>query len=118
MSDPIDLTAVLGALADPTRRAAVQRLAHGPATASQLAALAPMSRPAVSQHLRVLREAGLARSTQSGRHVWYQLGGAALVEAQRWLGELVDQWSRASVAADPPPIAFRERVDQRTSPRR
>jgi DNA-binding transcriptional ArsR family regulator len=51
--DPGD---VLGALSDPTRRAIVQRLALGPATATQLAELAPMSRPAVSQHLRVLRD--------------------------------------------------------------
>jgi DNA-binding transcriptional ArsR family regulator len=93
-----ELSAVLAALADPTRRAAVQRLAHGPATANQLAALAPISRPAVSQHLRVLREAGLIRGTQSGRHVFYELSGAPLLEAQRWLGGLVDQWSRAPVA--------------------
>ena len=47
----MDSGSALGALADPTRRAIVQRLALGPATATQLAELAPMSRPAVSQHL-------------------------------------------------------------------
>jgi DNA-binding transcriptional ArsR family regulator len=93
-----DLTATLAALADPTRRAALQRLAYGPATASQLAALTPsISRPAVSQHLKVLREAGLVRATQSGRHVFYELSGASLLETQRWLGALVEQWTRAPV---------------------
>jgi DNA-binding transcriptional ArsR family regulator len=103
-----DLTAVLAALADPTRRAAVQRLSHGPATASQLAELAPISRPAVSQHLRVLRDAGLVRGTHSGRHIWYELGGSSLLEAQHWLTGLVDQWSRAPTVLGPSPPA-RER---------
>jgi DNA-binding transcriptional ArsR family regulator len=97
-----DLSAILAALADPTRRAAVQRLSHGPATANQLAALAPISRPAVSQHLRVLREAGLISGTQTGRHVFYELSGTPLLEAQRWLGRLVEQWARAPVPQPPP----------------
>jgi DNA-binding transcriptional ArsR family regulator len=88
MSDP---GPTLSALADPTRRAIVQRLALGPATATQLAGLAPMSRPAVSQHLRVLREAALIRGTRRGRFVFYELAGAALVEAHAWLGELIER---------------------------
>jgi len=104
-----ELSAVLAALADPTRRAAVQRLAHGPATANQLAALAPISRPAVSQHLRVLRESGVVRGTPAGRHVFYELSGAPLLEAQRWLDALVDQWSRAPVAEPHPPPPAKER---------
>ena len=91
-----DLSAILAALADPTRRTALQRLAYGPATASQIAALTPsISRPASSQHLRVLRESGLVRATQSGRHVFYELSGDALLLAQEWLDVLVEQWSRA-----------------------
>jgi DNA-binding transcriptional ArsR family regulator len=93
-----DLSAILAALADPTRRAAIQRLAYGPATASQIAALTPsISRPASSQHLRVLREAGLVRATQSGRHVFYALSGDALLLAQEWLDVVVEQWSRVPV---------------------
>src|SRR3954451_3898467 len=95
--DPGD---VLSALADPTRRAIVQRLALGPATATQLAELAPMSRPAVSQHLRVLREAGLIRGTQRGRFVFYELAGSALLEAHSWLGGLVDRWAGAPTLTD------------------
>lgn len=102
-----DLSAVLTALSDPTRRAAVQRLAHGPATASQLAALAPISRPAVSQHLRVLREAGLVRATSSGRHVWYELAGVPLIDAQRWLGGLVEHWASAPTRTVTPTIKER-----------
>lgn len=93
-----DLSSILTAIADPTRRAALQRLAYGPATASQLAALTPaISRPASSQHLRVLRESGLVRTTQSGRHVFYELSGDALLLAQEWLDVVVEQWSRAPV---------------------
>lgn len=61
------LDAVLAALADPTRRSMVQRLAQGPATTGQLAALFPISRPAVSQHLRLLRDAGLIGASSSVR---------------------------------------------------
>src|SRR3954452_16552214 len=96
----MDPGTVLGALADPTRRAIVQRLALGPATASQLAELAPMSRPAVSQHLRVLREAGLVRGTSRGRFVFYELAGSPLLEAQAWLGGLVDRWASAPTLRD------------------
>jgi DNA-binding transcriptional ArsR family regulator len=91
---------VLSALADPTRRAIVQRLALGPATATQLSELAPMSRPAVSQHMRVLRGAGLIRGTQRGRFVFYELAGSALLEAHSWLGGLVDRWASAPTLRD------------------
>src|SRR4051812_21858087 len=81
------------ALADPTRRAIVRRLAYGPATAGQLAELASTSRPAVSQHLKVLRDAGVIRGQRAGKFIWYGLDGATLVEAERWLRELVDTWA-------------------------
>ena len=86
---------VFGALADPTRRVLVTRLAYGPATAGQLAELARMSRPAVSQHIRVLREAGLVRGSRDGRFIWYELAGDRLIEATRWLDDLADRWASA-----------------------
>src|SRR3954452_24268419 len=92
------------ALADPTRRAIVRRLAYGPATAGQLAELAAMSRPAVSQHVKVLREAGVIRGERAGKFIWYGLEGAALVEAERWLRGLVDTWAAA------PSLRRKERV--------
>src|SRR3954465_12673835 len=84
---------LFSALADPTRRAIVRRLAYGPATAGQLAELASTSRPAVSQHLKVLGDAGVIVGAREGKFIWYGLEGAALVEAERWLRELVDTWA-------------------------
>jgi DNA-binding transcriptional ArsR family regulator len=86
---------VFVALSDPTRRALLARLAYGPATAGQLAELAAMSRPAVSQHIRVLREAGAIRGSRDGKFMWYELEGAALIEAAHWLTELTDRWAAA-----------------------
>src|SRR3954467_15800389 len=92
MSGPV---AVFAALADPTRRAVIARLAYGPATAGQLAELASMTRPAVSQHVKVLREAGVIRGSREGKFIWYGLDGETLVEAERWLRGLVDTWAAA-----------------------
>jgi DNA-binding transcriptional ArsR family regulator len=78
---------VFGALADATRLGVLQRLAQGPATAGQLAQLFATSRPAVSRHVRVLREAGLVSATPNGRNVWYEAEGEPLHEAERWLSE-------------------------------
>src|SRR4051794_29223653 len=83
------------ALADPTRARLVSRLAYGPATAGQLAELFQTTRPAVSQHIRALREAGLVRGSREGKFIWYELAGDALVEAEHWLGSLAETWSRA-----------------------
>jgi DNA-binding transcriptional ArsR family regulator len=92
------LTQALTALADPTRRSVLQRLAHGPATVGQLAALFPVSRAAVSQHLRVLREAGLVRPTSSNRQSPYELAPEPLLETEAWLRRLIDTCSAGSTA--------------------
>jgi DNA-binding transcriptional ArsR family regulator len=89
------LGAVLIALADPSRRALLQRLAHGPATSGQLADLLPMSRPAVSQHIKVLADAGLLSTTVRGRERWHELAPAGLSEVEQWIGVLVDRWTAA-----------------------
>jgi DNA-binding transcriptional ArsR family regulator len=94
MSTP-DLDEIFGALADPRRRAVLGRLAQGPATAGQLAELFPVSRAAVSQHLAVLRRAGLVRTTPAGRQVWYALAGGPAIEAGHWLTRLAERWSDA-----------------------
>ena len=83
----------------------MQRLAHGPATVGQLAALFPITRAAVSQHLRVLREAGLVRSISSSRQSAYDLSPGPLIETEAWVRRLVDTWSAgptARVVANPP----------------
>jgi DNA-binding transcriptional ArsR family regulator len=71
------------ALGDPTRRAIAERLAEGPKAVGEIAATLPVSRPAVSQHLKVLKEAGLVNDRADGNRRIYQLdprGLAALRE--------------------------------------
>ena len=63
----------LGALSDPTRRAIFERLAEGPRSVGELADGLPVSRPAVSQHLRVLKDAGLVFDRPDGTRRLYQL---------------------------------------------
>jgi DNA-binding transcriptional ArsR family regulator len=66
-------TLALSALGDPTRQAIFERLADGPLAVGELAATLPVSRPAVSQHLRVLKEAGLVRDRAAGTRRVYSL---------------------------------------------
>jgi DNA-binding transcriptional ArsR family regulator len=79
---------VLAALADPVRREIVELLAGGEATAGAIAARFPVSRPAVSRHLRVLREAGLVTAVERGRERVYVLERRPLVELEGWLAGL------------------------------
>ena len=90
-----DLDTILAAVADPTRRTMLQRLAHGPATTGQLAELFPISRPAVSQHLRVLQDAGLVRTAVRGRHRWHELVTGPLDRTAGWFRALVDRHATA-----------------------
>jgi DNA-binding transcriptional ArsR family regulator len=83
------------ALGDPTRRAMLQRLAHGPATAGQLGAPFSISQPATSRHLRVLRDAGLVETTSSGRNLWYELRPGPLLDLKDWLTALAMTWAEA-----------------------
>ena len=93
-----ELGNTLSALADGSRRAMLQRLAHGPATSGQLAELVPsMSRPAASQHVRVLAEAGLLRTTVQGRQRWHELATPPLSELESWVHTLIDTWTSAPV---------------------
>ncbi|MCV7377073.1 transcriptional regulator [Mycobacterium alsense] len=80
------------ALADGTRRAIVERLVHGPAAVGELARDLPVSRPAVSQHLKVLKSAGLVRDRAAGTRRLYQLDPTGL-EALR--AELDRFWAQA-----------------------
>lgn len=99
------------AASDPTRRAIIQRLAHGSATVGQLAQLFPISRPAVSQHLRVLREAGLVRQVERTRTSAYELDPTPLLEIEEWARTVADTWERA-----PLPIAPRSPTPLKESP--
>jgi DNA-binding transcriptional ArsR family regulator len=82
-----ELDAVLRALADPTRRAVVERLAKSPAVVSDLAAPFAMALPSLMQHLRVLEGAGLVTSVKHGRVRTVSLRPGALDVLHLWLGE-------------------------------
>jgi len=73
------------ALGDPTRRRIVERLASGPLAVGALAAGMPVSRPAVSQHLRVLREAGLVTETAMGTRRIYRIDPRGIGAVRDWL---------------------------------
>ena len=75
----------LTALSDPTRRAVFERLRAGPASVQQIAAGLPVSRPAVSQHLKALREAGLVRDEPRGSARIYSIHTPGLRELRDWL---------------------------------
>ena len=80
---------VAGAIADPVRREVLLMLRDEPLSAGQIADHFVISRPAVSRHLRVLREAGLVRDTADGRRRVYTLVTAPLDELAGWLGRLM-----------------------------
>lgn len=108
------LDRIFQALADPARRAMVERLTRRPATVSELARPLPMSMPAVFQHLQVLEGAGLVRSEKVGRVRTCQIEPTALRLAETWiearrttwenrlerLGELLSQPSGSEAAEE------------------
>jgi len=75
----------LDALADPTRRAVFERVAKGPAAVGAIAEGLPVSRPAVSQHLKVLKEAGLVSETAMGTRRIYRIDPRGLGALRQWL---------------------------------
>jgi DNA-binding transcriptional ArsR family regulator len=79
------LSVVFGALADPTRRAIIARLADGEATVTELAEPFPISLPAISRHLKVLEHAGLISRSRSGQWRSSTLEAAPLKEATDWM---------------------------------
>ena len=81
------LDSIFAALADPTRRAIVARLAHGEASVSQLAAPFTVSLPAVTKHLSVLRRAGIVEDRKLGRVRLCRLAPDPLRQAERWVAE-------------------------------
>jgi DNA-binding transcriptional ArsR family regulator len=89
-----DVDRLLHALADPTRRAIVERLGHGPASVTMLAAPLPMSLPAVVQHLQVLERSGLVASAKVGRVRTCRLQPAQLDVLQGWIADRRQHWER------------------------
>jgi DNA-binding transcriptional ArsR family regulator len=83
------------ALAEPMRTEIVERLAERPMAVGELAALLPVTRPAVSQHLRVLKDAQLVRDRADGTRRVYSIDPAGLGEIRQWLDR---HWDRALAA--------------------
>ena len=79
------LTTVFMALADPTRRAILERLAHGEASGTELARPFSISVPAISKHLRVLKNADLIQHRKDGRTHMFRLAASPLRDAAAWL---------------------------------
>jgi DNA-binding transcriptional ArsR family regulator len=79
------IAVALTALADPTRRAIFERVGTGPAAVGEIASGLPVSRPAVSQHLKVLKEAGLVTDTPDGTRRVYRLDPRGLGALRAWL---------------------------------
>jgi DNA-binding transcriptional ArsR family regulator len=82
------------ALADPTRRAIVERLSRGPASVSEIAKPLPMSLPAVVQHLQLLEASGLVRSDKVGRVRTCRIAPKVLTMAERWISARRNLWER------------------------
>ena len=89
-----ELTQTFGALADPTRRAILARLASGEATVGELAAPFEISWPAVSRHLKVLEAAGLIERKVRARWRVCSLKRDRLSEAEAWIAEVREFWEK------------------------
>jgi DNA-binding transcriptional ArsR family regulator len=85
----------IAALADPTRRTVFERLRGGPRPVVEIARGLPVSRPAVSQHLRVLKDAGLVRERREGTRNFYSVDGDALAELREYFENF---WEEALAA--------------------
>ena len=89
------LSAVFGALADPTRRAILMRLTEGDATVAQLAAPFSVSQPAISRHLKVLERAGLISRRRRATARLSHLEAEPLREATAWLARYQEYWDES-----------------------
>jgi DNA-binding transcriptional ArsR family regulator len=85
---------IFRALADPTRRSVFEKLAVGGMNASDLRRGIAISQPAMSQHLAVLRSAGLVRERRDGRFVNYEVDPEGIVRIGRWLARYRAYWPR------------------------
>jgi DNA-binding transcriptional ArsR family regulator len=92
MSTPDHLSATFAALADPTRRAIVARLARGEATVTELGRPFDISQPAISRHLKVLEHAGLISRGRDAQSRPCRLEGRRLKEATQWMARYRAHW--------------------------
>jgi DNA-binding transcriptional ArsR family regulator len=84
---------IFRALADPTRRAVFERLCHGEMAVGELTERFDVSQPAISQHLRVLRGAGLVSERRAGRHVFYRVDPKGMRPLVDWIAHYESFWN-------------------------
>jgi DNA-binding transcriptional ArsR family regulator len=94
LNQSAELDRLFHALADPARRAMVERLSRGPAAVSELAAPLPMSLPSAMQHLGVLEAAGLVRSAKAGRVRTCAIEPDRLSLAEQWINARRTEWAQ------------------------
>jgi DNA-binding transcriptional ArsR family regulator len=97
---PAQLDALFGALADPTRRAILARLAQGEATVSELAEPHQLTQPTISKHLKVLESAGLISTARDAQRRPRRLEAGALAAADGWFEPFRKLWERRYRALD------------------
>jgi len=88
------MDAVFKALSDPTRREILRILSHGEKTAGELAGGFDMTKPSMSHHFAVLKEAGLITSRREGQQIWYRLNSTVAQDVIAWVMELVDRGAK------------------------
>ena len=93
LNHPVDLDRVFQALADPTRRAMIERLGRAPATVSELAAPIAISLAGVVQHVQILEASGLVRTEKVGRTRTCRIDTNTLAAAERWLESRRSEWN-------------------------
>ena len=106
-SDPLSVT--FAALADPTRRAILARLAHGEATVKELAEPFDMSLPGISKHLKVLQRAGLIEQGRQAQWRPCRLQPGPLRNVADWVGQYRQQWEESFARLD----AYLRELDER-----
>lgn len=100
------LNACFSALADPTRRAVIERLSSGPATVSELAAPHPIALPTFMRHLGVLESCGLVRSDKKGRVRTCYINPDPMLEVRGWMEWQRVNWERAQDQRDQMALTF------------
>jgi DNA-binding transcriptional ArsR family regulator len=110
------LSAVFGALADPTRRAILARLTKGDANVNELVAPFKMSQPAISRHLKVLEQAGLITRTRQATARLSHLEAEPLRKATEWLADYREYWEESYERLDELLKAVQDRDNKKTDP--